>query len=87
MMQDSSSSACPMIVPAVSDPTAQPPTAPSRAGLTWRHFATVVLLLVTCPILFLAAVLAAPLLLLFLGIDAARKVFELNPPLGSAQPR
>ena len=88
MMQDtgSSSSACPMIASAVSDSTA-PPTAASPAGLSWRHFATVVLLLASCPIFFLAAALAAPLLLLFLGVEAARKVLELNPPLGNAPSR
>jgi hypothetical protein len=85
MMQDtgSSSSACPMIAPAVSDPTAQQLAQP-RAGLSWRHFATVVLMLVACPILLAAAALVAPLLLLFLGIEAVRKVFELNPSLRSA---
>jgi hypothetical protein len=72
-----------MIDPAVSDPPAQP-SARHRVGLSWRHFATVVLLLVTCPILLVAATLVAPLLLLFVCIDGVRKVFELTPPLGNA---
>ena len=85
MMQDTgrSSSACPTIAPIALDPAAQP-AAHHRAGLSWRHFATVVLLLVTCPIVVLAAALAAPFLLLFLCVEAARKVLELNPPLGDA---
>jgi hypothetical protein len=72
-----------MVDPAVADSTVQP-SAHLRAGLSWRHFAAVLLLLVTCPIFLVAAMLAAPVLLLFVCIDGVRKVFELTPLLGDA---
>jgi hypothetical protein len=89
MMQDTdrSSSACQPV--AVDAAGVGGPHDKSRNNVvfSWRHAATVVLILVTFPVLLLAAGLTLPLLLLFLCAEGVRKVLELDPPLPLGEAR
>jgi hypothetical protein len=60
---------------------------PRRAALSWRHLATVLLLLATLPVLVLAAIVAVPFMLVFVGIEAARKLLALPPQPGDVSLR
>jgi hypothetical protein len=51
--------------------SARPPV-----GLSWRHVATVGLLLVTLPVLAAAAVVSLPVMLLVAGAAGARKAWQ-----------
>lgn len=85
MMQDTvrSSTACQPITLDATDASSNFPARPAPA-LSWRHAATVLLLLVAFPVLLLSAALTLPLLLLFLCADGMRKLLELDLPLRDA---
>lgn len=85
MMQDTvrSSTACQPIAMDVPFESTEHLVRPV-AGPSWRHAATVLLMLVALPVLLAAAVLTLPLLLLFLFADGLRKLLDLDSPLGRA---
>jgi hypothetical protein len=54
-----------------------------QAGLSWRHVATVLLLLITLPVFVtagVAAVLLLPVLLAFTGVERLRRLMAHHAP-------
>ncbi len=64
---------------AIDSPTSRNPLdrGQAQAGITWRHVATVALLMIVIPVLMLAGVAAlvvVPLVLAVVGIEQARRL-------------
>ena len=77
MYQDASYSALPATDLSFAEPSA---SAPRRrpTGLTWRHAATGVLLLVALPVFAVAAVACLPVLLVVAGAQSLRRLWALT---------